>query len=156
MPLLSTKKLHGDHKIFGLRLPKWQLKYYPISRYSHSFVWVWCLVRATYILGGQHEFRGQVVHQATTFLKMLLRPEASQLIWWFLGVYYNYKSYAVTSLLTKGRAAFKWKLHCHWLIGLWHHQITVAIPSHGCQPMETYFSNNLPEFPKFMAIYTGM
>ena len=25
----------------------------------------------------------------------------------------------VTSLLANGSAAFKWKLHCHWLKGLW-------------------------------------
>ena len=39
------------------------------------------------------------------------------------GLYYYCD--AVTSLLTNGSAAFKWKLHCHWLISLWQHQIIV-------------------------------
>ena len=36
------------------------------------------------------------------------------------------RSDAVASLLTNGNAAFKWKLHCHWLIGWWQRQIAVV------------------------------
>ena len=41
------------------------------------------------------------------------------------------QSDAVTTLLTNGSTAFKWKLCSHWLIGLQQHQVTVAIPGPG-------------------------
>ena len=37
------------------------------------------------------------------------------------------RSDAVASLLTNDSAAFKWKLHCHWLIGLWQSHIVVVM-----------------------------
>ena len=33
----------------------------------------------------------------------------------------------VTSLLANGSAAFIWKLHCHWLKGLWQRHVAVVI-----------------------------
>ena len=36
------------------------------------------------------------------------------------------RSDAGTSWLANGNAAFIWKLHCHWLISLWQHQIIVV------------------------------
>ena len=41
------------------------------------------------------------------------------------------RPHAVTRLLTNGGTAFKWNLHCHWLISLWQYQIAVVIQGPG-------------------------
>ena len=41
------------------------------------------------------------------------------------------RSDAVASLWTNGSVALKWKLHCHWPVGLRRHQIAIVIQGSG-------------------------
>ena len=47
--------------------------------------------------------------------------------WHGLGPVLLLRSDAIPSLLTNNSTAFKWKMYCHWLIGLWQSPMVIVI-----------------------------